>query len=249
MSARCIDIGNARLKWRDPGGAMQAQAHARGGWEELFDHAWRAAAPPHEVRVCCVAGEACETALRGYHERRGWPPPRFLRASAQGGTRHGKLRNAYREPARLGADRWAALLAARELQAGALCVVNAGTALTLDVLDSDGQHQGGIIMPGQSMLRAALAAGTAGVRATAAEAPALLGRDTSEAVAAGSLHAAVALIERLRALALPQAAPLPCLISGGDAPALLPWLAPPLRHEPELVLIGLDAWQPDETAK
>lgn len=245
MSARCIDIGNARLKWRDPGGAMQALAHARGGWAALFEQAWEAAPPPEETRACCVAGDECEAALRGYHARRGWPPPRFLRAAAQAGGRHGGVRNGYHEPARLGADRWAALLAARALQGGALCVVDAGSALTLDVLDATGQHQGGVIMPGQAMLRAALAAGTAGVRAAPA-APALLGRDSSEAVAAGGMQAAVALIERLRVLALPQAAPLPCLISGGDAPLLLPWLAPPLRHEPELVLIGLEAWQPGE---
>src|SRR3546814_5490867 len=70
--------------------------------------------------------------------------PNFARSSAGW---HG-LRNAYREPERLGVDRWLAMIAAWHTHRGAACIANAGTALTVDVIDAQGQHLGGIIAAG-----------------------------------------------------------------------------------------------------
>ncbi|MBT8434670.1 MAG: type III pantothenate kinase [Gammaproteobacteria bacterium] len=56
--------------------------------------------------------------------------------------------NAYREPERLGIDRWMALLAASELVHGDVVIIDAGSAMTLDLLRADGKHLGGAILPG-----------------------------------------------------------------------------------------------------
>lgn len=56
--------------------------------------------------------------------------------------------NAYREPERLGVDRWLALIAASELVRGDVVVIDAGSAITLDLLRADGKHLGGAILPG-----------------------------------------------------------------------------------------------------
>ncbi len=56
--------------------------------------------------------------------------------------------NGYRQPERLGVDRWMALLAAREMLSGDCVVIDAGSAITLDLLRADGQHLGGAILPG-----------------------------------------------------------------------------------------------------
>jgi type III pantothenate kinase len=56
--------------------------------------------------------------------------------------------NGYRQPERLGDDRWMALLAAREMQPGNCVIIDAGSAITLDLLCADGQHLGGAILPG-----------------------------------------------------------------------------------------------------
>jgi type III pantothenate kinase len=56
--------------------------------------------------------------------------------------------NAYREPERLGVDRWMALIAASELVRGDVVVIDAGSAITLDLLRADGKHLGGAILPG-----------------------------------------------------------------------------------------------------
>ena len=58
------------------------------------------------------------------------------------------VKNAYRDPGRLGADRWMALIAASEMVSGNAIVIDAGSAITLDLLRADGQHLGGAILPG-----------------------------------------------------------------------------------------------------
>ena len=76
------------------------------------------------------------------------------------------VRSSYADPARLGADRWAALIGARHLYQGACVVVNAGTTMTVDALSSESIFLGGCIVPGFELMRRALAANiTEGVHA------------------------------------------------------------------------------------
>lgn len=58
------------------------------------------------------------------------------------------ITNGYLEPARLGDDRWMALLAAAGIVDGDCLVIDAGSAITLDLLRADGRHLGGTILPG-----------------------------------------------------------------------------------------------------
>jgi type III pantothenate kinase len=58
------------------------------------------------------------------------------------------LINAYRQPERLGVDRWMAMIGAVALNPGHCIVVDAGSAITLDLIRADGQHLGGAILPG-----------------------------------------------------------------------------------------------------
>jgi type III pantothenate kinase len=56
--------------------------------------------------------------------------------------------NGYLDPTRLGDDRWMALLAAAGMVDGDCFVIDAGSAITLDLLRADGRHLGGAILPG-----------------------------------------------------------------------------------------------------
>ena len=56
--------------------------------------------------------------------------------------------NGYLDPTRLGDDRWMALLAAAGMVDGDCLVIDAGSAITLDLLRADGHHLGGAILPG-----------------------------------------------------------------------------------------------------
>jgi type III pantothenate kinase len=92
------------------------------------------------------------------------------------------------------------------------------------------------------MMRQSLVGGTKGIRLkkeTLSEVS-LLARDTEGAVTGGTLYAVVAVIDRVvddvtEALGVD----LTCVITGGDAPALLPLLRRQYTHEPDLVIQGL----------
>jgi type III pantothenate kinase len=56
--------------------------------------------------------------------------------------------NGYEQPDRLGVDRWMALLGAAGMTASDCIVIDAGSAITIDLLRGDGRHLGGAILPG-----------------------------------------------------------------------------------------------------
>ena len=62
------------------------------------------------------------------------------------------IKCAYDDYSKLGADRWLSMIAARNLTISAdpkpFCVIDVGTALTIDAVDIEGQHLGGLILPG-----------------------------------------------------------------------------------------------------
>ena len=61
---------------------------------------------------------------------------------------------AYDDPLSLGSDRFFAMLGAmNQFSKNPLLVIDIGSAMTFDVIDGDGYHQGGLIMPGLGVLR------------------------------------------------------------------------------------------------
>jgi type III pantothenate kinase len=60
----------------------------------------------------------------------------------------------YDDPSKLGSDRFSAMLGAiNHFPNHPLLVIDIGSAITFDVIDQSGQHQGGLIMPGMKALR------------------------------------------------------------------------------------------------
>jgi type III pantothenate kinase len=151
------------------------------------------------------------------------------------------LRVAYAEPARLGVDRFLAMLGARTHGDGPWLVAGVGTALTIDVIAADGRHVGGRIAPSPQLMRQAL-------HRAAVQLPtdggmfAEFASDTPDALASGCDGAAVALIERSLAQAGAQLGQMPTLLlHGGGIETLLP-LLPQARRIDGLVLEGLAVW-------
>lgn len=226
----CLDAGNTRLKWglRAADGWRGQGAVARAA---IADLAADLPARPARIVACNVAGPAAAAAIETLAARLGAPLAWFRSAAAAGGVVNG-----YDDPARLGADRWAALLGARALHAGPAVVVMAGTATTIDALAADGRFRGGLILPGLDLMGRALAQNTAGLpeaRGAWREFPA----NTDDAIVSGALEATLGAIERM-AHRLAGAEFL-VLLSGGAAAALAPHLTPPLRRVDNLVLEGL----------
>lgn len=232
----CIDGGNTRLKWglRD-GARWSCKGILANGDLAVLTSAVADAAPATPVvrlLACNVAGEPTAAAVGALAARLG-VATEWVRAEAE---RCG-VRNAYDEPGQLGADRWTALIGARALHRGPCLVVCAGTATTVDVLQSDGVFAGGLIVPGLDMMRRSLAQGTAGLPLAAGR-MAPLPRNTDDAIASGCLQATLGAVERMfRPLADDPGAV--CLLSGGGAAALAPHLDLPCRVVEDLVLEGL----------
>jgi len=64
------------------------------------------------------------------------------------------LTNSYKEPALLGSDRWFAMIASYEMSINnCFIVIDIGSAVTIDLVNYKGLHQGGIIFPGLEKVR------------------------------------------------------------------------------------------------
>ncbi|MGH8253629.1 MAG: type III pantothenate kinase [Steroidobacteraceae bacterium] len=246
MNQLLIDAGNTRLKWSALRGARLGRAQALDWNARSMDRVARTVmrTSAERVLVCSVAGLGVERSLRRAARAAGKRPPQFVRS-----TRHAAgVRNGYLETWRLGADRWVAMLGARALHpARALCIVDVGTALTIDLVDSLGRHRGGLIVPGPTLMVDSLLNDTAGIRVRAGSnvrasrrGGGLFGRSTRAGLLGGSTMACAALIERALSEARRelQARPL-LLLSGGGAAQVAALLSAPHRRVDGLVLHGL----------
>ena len=266
-----MDIGNRRLKWATAtpdnldgrcGALGYDEAHAL---PELAAQLDRLEAP-ESVWVSCVARREIRRAVEEY-ARGAWSlQPVFIAAQKQ----QAGVVNSYPDSAALGSDRWAALVAAADLcPRQPVIVVDAGTAVTVDLLDGAGTFRGGVIFPGVHAMRCALGNQTANIAVNSAansaansavnsaansadDAPAsvvanAIATDTQGAVASGALFAAAGginlAVARQRAV-LPDdsGAHCPIIVTGGDAERIAPLLSlekAEISIDPQLVLRGL----------
>lgn len=243
MKTLLVDIGNSRVKWATLGrgrlGAQQAAAHA--GWAR---EDWRRALFPgpgiDRVIAATVADVAGADALRAVALQETGREATFVTTTREAAG----VRNAYRDASLLGVDRWLAVIAAHRLAAGACCVVDVGTAATIDAVSADGQHLGGFIVPGPDLMMRSLWRGTSELAAkTASSGPAaadLFADNTRDAIERGCRLAVAALIDRsVTELSEALATAPELLLTGGAAAHVSPYLRTAGRVFPDLVLRGL----------
>jgi type III pantothenate kinase len=152
--------------------------------------------------------------------------------------------NSYRQPRRLGVDRWVAMIGAFAEFGGSVCIVDAGTAITVDSLDESGRHLGGVIAPGYRLMLGSLASGTSDLDPNAAPPEALAGdifaTDTLPAIQRGAAYAMAALVDRVVTEAeksLSSGSHL--VLTGGDAEMIQPLLEHDSKLVADLILRGL----------
>jgi type III pantothenate kinase len=228
-----LDVGNTAIKWRlaDADGLREQNgvAATRASLcESVNTHEWKA------VALSSVAGEVADTALLAALKAIRAVPVWQARAesSCLG------LVSRYPEPARMGVDRWLAMLGARHANAGPLCVIDAGTAITLDLVAAQGRHEGGYILPGAELMRRALTADTDQIQVDALDAPTLApGSDTRTCVSAGGWRAVTGAVQSVLADYPEHRA----MLTGGLAPVLLE-MGLAATHHPHLVMEGLRLW-------
>ncbi|MDR2154029.1 MAG: type III pantothenate kinase [Burkholderiaceae bacterium] len=245
MSFLALDVGNTRLKWTlyerpAPGAAVLA-----GGVEfleqidRLSDSAWAALPEPACMLGCIVSGQAVKHRVQEQMEMWSVEPRWVVASEAEAG-----LTNGYDFPARLGADRWVAMIGARHhmLRRGAACpivLVMVGTAVTVEAIDTQGHFLGGLILPGHGIMLRALESGTAGLHVPTGEV-----RDfpvnTSDGLTSGGTFAIAGACERMyqHLKAHTGAEPL-CLMTGGAGWKMLPSMSRAYELVDNLIFDGL----------
>ncbi|WP_374567716.1 type III pantothenate kinase [Ideonella sp.] len=245
MSFMAIDIGNTRLKWAQyaspqPGAALLSHgAVFLETIDEMAEKEWKTLVPPRSMLGCVVAGEAVRRRVEEQLEL--WDlTPRWVVSSPH----EAGVTNGYDHPARLGADRWVAMIGARghvlaRGPARPVLVVMIGTAVTVDALDTQGKFLGGLILPGHGIMLRALESGTAGLRVPTGEVmrfPA----NTSDALTSGGTYAITGAIERMhRHLAEHCGEPPVMLVTGGAGWKVAPHLDLPHELIESLIFDGL----------
>ncbi|SIN68637.1 type III pantothenate kinase [Sulfurivirga caldicuralii] len=247
-----LDLGNSALKW----GWLDDTFHPGGkiAWPTLPEHvldaidATRPDASDTPIETIWLANVgprpplyALITALKSRYQapvEQVWSEPECC-----------GVRNGYQDFSQLGVDRWLALIGARKLRRTPnLLVVDAGTALTVDLLIKN-DHQGGLITPGVELMQRCLTQNTANLARALANSPETpaemgLGRTTRDAIVAGTHYMTAACLQTLYAdlrATLPDGK-LELILSGGQAQVLKPLLAiDRLVIADQLVLHGLAA--------
>ena len=233
-----LDCGNSRLKWglAGPHGWMSQGNVPNQEIGTLALRDWQSLPRPSRVVGVNVAGEPTRVRVEAQLVR--WrTPPEWLIAQEEACG----VYNRYARPSQLGADRWAALVAARqrmlsELFPSACVVVNARTAVTVDALDAEGTFRGGVILPGLNLMLHALAANTS------MKMPPGQHHDfpinNADAVFSGAVQAVSGAIEQMRQRLGTDPVPK-CIISGGAADEIAPHLTAPVEVVDNLVLEGV----------
>lgn len=243
MNLLLIDIGNTHLSWAIEqdgefhyGGQTES---SEDGIASLFDTRFTEV-KPDRVMLANVAGREMGDAISALIAKTWKIQLENLVSPKQACG----ITSAYSKPAALGIDRWAGMVAGYAMISNAVCVVDCGTAITIDIINSAGLHLGGLILPGYRLMQRAILQKSANVQDIYESGIKIdeiqLGCSTEMCLQQGALLAAKATIEQALELAEKQiGSRIPLLITGGDGPLIQPHLAVPARYEPYLVLKGL----------
>jgi type III pantothenate kinase len=231
MTFLALDVGNTRLKWAvyeapSPGARLLAQgAVFLENIEKLAEEEWLSLSPPQHIM----------------DQMEQWDvTPSWVVASAE----EAGVVNGYDHPARLGADRWVAMIGARKRllargQAAPCVVAMVGTAVTVEAIDASGRFLGGLILPGHGIMLRALESGTAGLHVPTGEV-----RDfptnTSDALTSGGTFAIAGAIERMVENVIKHCGQMPvCIMTGGAGWKMIPSMQLPFELVDTLIFDGL----------
>jgi type III pantothenate kinase len=246
VSLLLIDIGNTRLKWAlhdeaRPGSMVLAQgAEFLEQIERLAEGPWASLPAPRRMLGCAVAGDAVRRRAEEQLEEAWDLPAQWVYSSAG----EAGITNGYDHPARLGSDRWVAMIGARQrlLAAGParpMVVVMIGTAVTVEAVDAQGRFLGGFILPGHGIMLRALESGTAGLHVPTGEVREFP-TNTSDALTSGGTYAIAGAIERMVQHVRRHCGEEPvCFMTGGAGWKMAPHMSVDFELVESLIFDGL----------
>jgi type III pantothenate kinase len=238
-----VDAGNTRSKWR----IVDAGMHSASGvvlsvHVQDLAQAWQTYRFNRAIVSCVAAAEIRDRLAQILATR--CDAVQWLLPERE---KYGLI-NRYTAPEQLGADRYAALIAAQRLKLGDCLVVSVGTATTVDMLYQDREFLGGVIIPGPDLMATSLCRETAQIenrmQFSETNTPDInaMPRDTAHAVDLGIALAQAGVVHALceRMARMGAAAPK-VVLTGGARRKIRDYLQVELIEIEDLVLEGL-AW-------
>ena len=219
-----IDVGNTTVKWLFDG-----------DYQSVPVSKFNLALLPEskQVFVSCVGDKSLLNGIKNVT---------FVESKDVFGT----FKSSYENAHELGVDRFLAMIAAiKQYPNQTRLIIDAGSALTFDLVLADGTHQGGLIMPGLGKLRRSF-------DQFCTESQQLhnqkLGSNTSDAWACGTGQMFTSVINAQIERYLDEFGDLVVVLSGGDSKLLALRLNHAVRLQPNLVLEGLSIYAQTLTA-
>jgi type III pantothenate kinase len=233
-----VDVGNTRIKWglcdddsvltiaSLPPDAPESWQRQLETWQLVGPAAWYISGvhPPHRDRFA------------------DWVRGRGDRATLVTCARQLPLEVALEHPDRVGIDRLldAVAVNTRRRAHTPAVIVDAGTAVTVDLLDRAGRFQGGAILPGFRLMAESLHRHTALLPLIEVQGVAPpVGKSTIAAMHAGIFHAVAGGIDRLIQRMTPGGGDVDVFLGGGDGDAFAEELSRPVTLWPQMTLEGL----------
>lgn len=236
-----VDIGNSSLKWElsncNTASDMLQHEYPKDISSKFFESCWQNLEMPDEIIASCVANESVWQALEESCKSLWNVKVKKVVSSKEGFG----LINVYDDVLSLGSDRWCAMIGALHSTDSSFILIDAGSALTIDVVKQSGEHRGGYIVPGIGMMKSSLGLNTAQIMMeNEAKLPSLsLGESTTDCVEAGIHLSSVKLIEAVFEEESKKLKECKIFITGGDAKLLASLLSLKCVIIPDLVLRGL----------
>lgn len=237
-----VDFGNTRLKWRllDPVRLLVESSGIVSSVSEFSAELGRQTLSNVSfARACSVRGNDENQQLATLINSEFGVELHLAQSQAE----LAGVRNGYLEPAKLGVDRWLAILGAYAQVKGACLVIDCGTAITADYIEADGVHLGGCIAPGIKLMNKALL-GSTNIPADLVglvkqEDRVSVGRTTEQAIASGIRAMVLGFIAEQARLAKQKIGlELSVVASGGDS-ELVREVVPEVVIDKDLVFAGL----------
>lgn len=233
-----IDVGNSRIKWSFWKNKQMmdytALIYDVTNLDALLTDNLNDSAEK-KVCVCSVAGSEIDKIISAWFELN-WNIKIDMAKTLK---QQSGVVNAYKKVETMGVDRWMAIVAAHHRYKENLCVIDCGTAVTIDLVNKSGQHLGGLIMPGLDMMRHALMAGTRQINSIQGEVS-MLADNTEEAVTGGCYNLLALGLEAIyKKYSHTIGSELLCVVTGGNGENMVSALNVKCHYRRELVLEGL----------
>ena len=233
MKKLYIDIGNSNTKWRLQFGECFCPSE-RGQFADLSNYLEEYGDKLKDlnfVYISNVSNEDLSESLKRLFKTKFNIIPSFARVTRKAAG----VTCGYTNVADLGVDRWLAMIGATKKYGGNLLVVDAGTAITLDIINDELMHLGGFILPGLRVSSKILTSNTNRISDFYFDDQVNIpGNDTQSCVVGGALFAVISVIKNLiscNALRL--------VITGGDKQLIINKISEDCLVEENLVLDGL----------